>query len=123
MASCKSVLPKHYLAHMAIYGWLSDQGHMLAHFFGDNFTSTFTCNYTPLESKLLTSYVANYNWLLKFGPFQRPTLGLFPHGKANKLHWNLDELNLNKVCHNNIHLLFLFDLIFIVICFYHVYSH
>ena len=38
------------LAHMADFGGISDQDQMLA-YFGDYFTSTITCNRTPLEDR------------------------------------------------------------------------
>ena len=37
-----------YLAHVTNIGWLSNQEQTLAHF-RDQFTSTITCNWTPLE--------------------------------------------------------------------------
>ena len=84
---------------MVIYGWLSKQDQTLAHL-RDHFTLTITCNWTPLESELLTSYVASSSWLLYFGPIQKPPLGFFPHVKANKfdLHGTL-TLKIESVTH------------------------
>lgn len=37
-----------------------------------------------LNNELLTPFVARFGWMQNFGLFQRPHVGLFPHGKADE---------------------------------------
>jgi len=55
VASRKSALPKYYIAHVVNSGDMSNQDQTLAHVI-DHFTSTITCNWTPLE-ELVTNTI------------------------------------------------------------------
>ena len=85
-ASCKSVLPYYYPAHVANSDQLSNQGQTLAHS-GAHIISSQTN--TPLEEQVTNTIKLKCRcgqfWLsAKLCPFQRPPLGLFPQGRANK---------------------------------------
>ena len=86
-ASCKSVLPYYYPAHVANSDQLSDQGQNLAHA-EDHIIPSHT--YTPLEERVtntikLQHRCDQFRLAAKLCPFQRPPLGLFPQGRANKI--------------------------------------
>ena len=83
MASCKRVLLLYYLAHVAIYDWLSDPNQVLAFFMITLHQHSLAIG-LHLNNELLTPYVASFGWVPNFSLFQRPPLGLFPHGRANE---------------------------------------
>lgn len=75
--SHKNVLPLYYLAHAVKYGWMSDQDQTLSQL-GDPLHQESLAIGLHVTSKLLTPYVATYDWFPNFGPHQRPPLGLSP---------------------------------------------
>lgn len=89
VASRKSALPCSYHAHTANSNGLSNHNQTLARF-RNHLRSTLT--YVQLDymvkSKFIPSHDHNTSITISscwpnFDPFQKPPLGLFPHGKAN----------------------------------------